>query len=101
MDFTKTSVLPFFDNVVVYLEDVLPEHSKVSKQVVIYCEPVGVKSNNFGGISEYKVIRIFDIVEYLKGDKSDSTCKEVTYTSTDIPNNLKDWLDNYYRLQNF
>lgn len=99
MNFEKSNALPLFDKIICYLEDVLPEHSKMPKQVVIYCEPVGVRLSNSGEILEYKVIRIFDITEYLKGDKT-STCKEIVYTSKNIPGNLKKYLDTMYRMNN-
>jgi len=61
-------------------------------RLTFYCIPIGVTRLDNGRISGYKVLRVFEVEEYLKGNHPSSSI-EVVYKPVDVPQSIKRLFD--------
>ena len=85
-------VIPLYGDILEYKQDITIPNTKEIKKVTLYCEPIRVNIVN-SEIVEYHIVEIFNMVEYLNGDRSNTTCKDTIFSRYDIPEKLKSYID--------
>lgn len=57
------------------------------KKIVLYCKPLAVVRNDFGGIKEYRVLKVYEVEKFLSGENPSSS-EEYTFSVTSAPNEI-------------
>lgn len=84
----KFDCLPIYENIYMYMGKIRPIHSQKDVKVVMYFKPVKSAENEHGFVTEYEILKITDIENYLLGDV-DKTCYKHIYKSADVPGEIK------------